>query len=183
VTPFDSTKGILSGVSWTAIVKPFVDVQLTNDTSQEITGNVSVTNLKVGFTAPDGSTGSATGSGSILFTVEPSGQPGSTEFFELDGSLSLPSTTVAASKLSFYEGPGQASFTFTQPTFSLGKPPAGVSEGSAFSGFDLGGTVTVTYTYTPAASTTPEPSSLTLLGLGSLGLLGYGWRRRKRAAS
>jgi LPXTG-motif cell wall-anchored protein len=24
-----------------------------------------------------------------------------------------------------------------------------------------------------------EPASLTLLGLGSLGLLGYGWRRRK----
>jgi hypothetical protein len=27
----------------------------------------------------------------------------------------------------------------------------------------------------------PEPSTLTLLGLGSLGLLGYGWRRRKQA--
>jgi hypothetical protein len=27
----------------------------------------------------------------------------------------------------------------------------------------------------------PEPSTLTLLGLGTLGLLGYSWRRRKRA--
>ena len=28
----------------------------------------------------------------------------------------------------------------------------------------------------------PEPSTLTLFGLGALGLLGYGWRRRQRAA-
>ena len=28
----------------------------------------------------------------------------------------------------------------------------------------------------------PEPSSLTLLALGTLGVLGYGWRRRKRVA-
>jgi hypothetical protein len=35
----------------------------------------------------------------------------------------------------------------------------------------------------PAVSGVPEPSTLTLLGLGSLGLLGYGWRRRKRAVA
>jgi hypothetical protein len=29
----------------------------------------------------------------------------------------------------------------------------------------------------------PEPSTLTLLALGTLGLLGYAWRRRKRAAA
>jgi hypothetical protein len=36
--------------------------------------------------------------------------------------------------------------------------------------------------FTPEQVGVPEPSSLTLLGLGALGLVGYSWRRRKRAA-
>jgi hypothetical protein len=32
-----------------------------------------------------------------------------------------------------------------------------------------------------AGAEIPEPSTLTLFGTGTLGLLGYGWRRRKRA--
>jgi hypothetical protein len=34
-----------------------------------------------------------------------------------------------------------------------------------------------------SASGVPEPSTLTLLSIGSLGLLGYGWRRRNLAAA
>lgn len=33
------------------------------------------------------------------------------------------------------------------------------------------------------ASTAPEPSTLTLLGIGAVGLFGYGWRRRKLAVA
>jgi hypothetical protein len=35
----------------------------------------------------------------------------------------------------------------------------------------------------PAPTVAPEPASLTLLGIGSLGLLGYGWRRRKQVVA
>jgi hypothetical protein len=44
---------------------------------------------------------------------------------------------------------------------------------------DIGNGLSGVLTYTFTAPT-PEPASLTLFGLGAVGLIGYGWRKRKR---
>ncbi len=52
-------------------------------------------------------------------------------------------------------------------------------DGSNIVGSYSDGTGSHGFLYTAA----PEPSTLTLLGIGGVGLVGYGWRRRKRVAA
>jgi hypothetical protein len=80
-----------------------------------------------------------------------------------------------------------ASYDLTTP-IGPASGSSSTSTGQPF-GTDLGPLVfssvagTSTFTATTSTTATPEPASLTLLGVGAVGLLGYGWRQRKRAAA
>ncbi|HMB08115.1 MAG TPA: PEP-CTERM sorting domain-containing protein [Isosphaeraceae bacterium] len=64
--------------------------------------------------------------------------------------------------------PGAGVFTATGGTIDV----SGGSGGSGAGGGDLGQVFVV-----------PEPMSLVMVGTGGLVLLGYGWRRRRRATA
>jgi hypothetical protein len=90
---------------------------------------------------------------------------------------------VDGSDTSFY-GP-QVALTVNGQNITYNDPTATYSAGGVLHGSSQFGsgdeTVPWTVGYT-SPSATPEPGSLTLLGLGALSLVGYGWRRRQRMA-
>jgi hypothetical protein len=111
------------------------------------------------------------------------GLPGWTvNLFDPVGDIIATTTTDASGSYSFVNlGPGtytvqevlQAGWNLTQPT------PPGVYSFTASSGTNLTGADFGNF----QGSAVPEPVSLSLLGIGSLSLLGYGWRRRKQAVA
>jgi hypothetical protein len=102
-------------------------------------------------------------------------------------------TSIDLAGLSFTElDANNASFSGSVYTFAGAVNSTNDGFAVLLSGtFGPGTPVTFTYTTPNAVDTVgftvgtsvPEPGSVALLGIGGLGLLGYGWRRRRRAAA
>jgi MYXO-CTERM domain-containing protein len=65
------------------------------------------------------------------------------------------------------------------PDLQSGTRDGGIEPDWLRVGTDIVGQGTFNATFSLSGQTVPEPASLTLAGLGALGLLGYGWWRRK----
>jgi hypothetical protein len=122
-----------------------------------------------------------------------------------DGTLSSTDTTVLTNTTfgdtqtsnSSFDGFNTTPHTFTSTGPGLQAPQAVVTPqdvGAVNFGYELDASVTLSMfsgsdvfdvaakVSTTAGAAAPEPASLTSLSIGSLVLLGYGWRRRKSTA-
>lgn len=120
-----------------------------------------------------GSVGVLTGLGAEFYLdlLSEQGNPGAVDV--IDTVTGMAAGTAA---ITF----GATSFSVTVPLALLGNDDGMVNFGASIEDFD--GTLSdLAGPLTNGTQIIPEPSTLTLCGIGVLGLVGYGWRRRRLA--
>jgi len=108
-----------------------------------------------------------------------SGTPQPTLSFDFDSSVDSPDP---AAELAFFTGSPGTPGTVTLPYFTTSSQGInGINAANVAFAYVTNGTgnVTVRYDFTPVA--VPEPTSIILSSSGFLALLGYGWRRQRKA--
>jgi hypothetical protein len=170
VPGFDTSKGTLTGVSIQIIGSDFLDCTFSNPTPETVTGTVTLTG-NVFVLGPDTPPTTASASGMISTSVTI--PPDQTAFgFSGNATLSGSGAFVPTSGLSSYE---TATVTLSGADVIITSGPVEFDSVDAH----VNATATLTYTFNSAV---PEPAALTLLAIGAVGLLGYGWRARRWAA-
>lgn len=185
IAEFNPSLGTLTGVTIYFEGSPPADVFVSN-------GSARFTNIAPapvgGVDLTVGTNVSISGAGfSVSETLSVASRqsfpPGAQIILTLDKDISTASVAVGSSFLSSYVGTGTTDIHFSRSLLSATSSNASVLA-SVLNQGNFGGVFRVQYDYTPtpAAPAVPEPGSVTLLGLGALGMLGYRFRRRKSDA-
>jgi hypothetical protein len=142
----------------------FNDGYIAPSTAQIMTGpNLVNTDLYTGFVGP-----TSFGSGGIAFASSGGGDIVGLANTGVGRTLEVPQ--------GYASGTLSDTATYSNETFAK----LGVTPGTYVWTWGAGAHKdSFTLQVGPAATAAPEPASLTLLATGALGLLGYGWRRRK----
>jgi hypothetical protein len=147
---------------------------LNNDSAVSHTLDIVLTGTGFTLASHDVATFSVSGSSSA-YTV---GKDSTTDSSTINGTAIPPSggltgvpvSNGSTTSYSWTPGPSSSNFSFTNTsTFSIGQTLD----------VTLGGNDSVTLTINTTVVATPEPSTMAIAGLGALGMIGYGLRRRK----
>ena len=165
-----TASGSLAGTPFTNALVTMTATADTNNVTQSPLGTYQLTVATMTVTVDGFPTATFTDAMEVYVT-----QPG--EFAGTDDTTAR-QTVLANTNTAFL------TYDLTSAISKSGAPF--IHSGEAFpttaGAFVLNSTGTATFTAGPAATAAPEPASLTLLGIGALGLLGYGWRRWRQVA-
>jgi len=175
------------GVTGTGSISTNVSVgTLTSTTPEDLKVQVQLVNpvgqTNLLWTSPNGTPVNVSAASSLAASGDTNGQVTTSTFFNSTTSTTTTGLGAATTTATLANGstgvtntgiPNPAgTYTLSQTVLLHGLTvPAGGTLAPVF-----GGTATVTG---PTRTAVPEPSSLAIAGLGALGMIGYGLRRRK----
>jgi hypothetical protein len=172
---FNATTDVVntSGVAHTVVVNVTETDFTAPTTPAELTASVGPVTLRLASSNAGGTASASFLGSSSVGTSAFGSQIASTNSYTASGTATKSTGSVTLANANLTNG----SFVSHSTPFSMT-----VSE-SVTLGINTSGHIEIDSNFNPNVSAVPEPSSIVLAGLGALGMIGYGLRRRKASGA